>query len=135
MLSELKAYSAMVREKRNEFGMTCAELCSRSRVSTKTLDIIENEKWPASGELSKPQKRGQARCMSLLAAVLGFDPIEWREKLSLPNVAIHGLPGLYLSIDDLKFMTTLVELSGPLPANVLYDLVRQRRINAKSATS
>jgi len=127
MLQELQEYSAMIREKRNNLEIGQAELAIRSGVSTKTICLIEKEKWPENGQLSPHQQRGQARCLKSLAPVLGFNQQEWMGRLKLPNVNVRNIPTKKkLGREELEYLLKIVNVSGPINLDTALDLLSQR---------
>lgn len=134
MLSELKAYSAMIRERREALQMSLAELALKSGVSTKTIDLIVNEKWPKNGVLSPQKQRGQGPALVALSAVLNFDADEWLAKLGIPRVRKRVMRDHNkMRKEDLEYLLQIVDLTGPLALGTLLDLLAQRSVNEKSA--
>ncbi len=127
MIEKLREYSALVRVRREELGLTCADLCVKAGISSKTLSLIENEHWPKNGVLSEHQKRGQGKCIIGLATALGFDPEEWIEVLGLPRYNRSIQSHLLLGKDDLEYLLKIVEITGPLKLSTANDLLSQRK--------
>ncbi len=127
MIKELREYSAMIREKRDQLGIGQAELAIRAGVSTKTICLIEKEKWPKNGKLSPHQQRGQGRALKSLGVVLGFNHEEWLEKLGLPNMTIKAAsPKKKLGREELEYLLKIVEVSGPINLDTALDLLSQK---------
>jgi transcriptional regulator with XRE-family HTH domain len=127
MIETLRSYSSMIRERRNELGITCAELCVRAGVSTKTLSLIENEQWPKNGKLSDHQKRGQAKSIVGLSMILSFDLDEWREKLDLPRHTKTSVQSFLLDKEALEYLIRVIEVTGPIRSTTAFELLGQRK--------
>lgn len=127
MIKELREYSTMIRERRDQLGIGQAEVAIKAGVSTKTICLIELKKWPKNGQLSPQQQRGQARALKSLAPVLGFNQEEWLEKLSLPNTTVSiTFPKKKLGREELEYLLKIVEVSGPINLGTALDLLSQK---------